>query len=122
MAEGAPGRALALAAAKALTMDDAARDILESLPQLDEARALSLAESFRGGEGATRFTLLFERLSDRLHGFATEQAGQGVGGLDRWAVAWETLQRLPREVEGLNKDRADAFFTALADLRRAAQA
>lgn len=122
MAEGAPGRALVLAAAKALTMDDAARDILESLPQVDDTRALSLAESFRGGEGAARFALLFERLSDRVHGFATDQAGHGAGGLDRWAAAWETLQRLPREVEGLNMDRADAFFTALADLRRAAQA
>ena len=122
MAEGAPGRALVLAAVGALTMDDAAQDILESLPQVDEGRALSLAESFRGGEGAARFALLFERLSDRIHRFATDQAGQGVTDLDRWASAWETLQRLPREVEGLNMDRADALFTALADLRRAAQA
>ena len=122
MAEGAPGRALGLATASALAMDDAARDLLDALPQVDDSRALSLAETFRSGEGAARFALLFERLSDRVHGFATDQAGQGAGGLDRWAAAWETLQRLPREVEALNLDRADAFFTALADLRRAAQA
>ena len=122
MAEGAPGRALGLAAAGALVMDDAARDLLAALPRVDDSRALSLAETFRGGEGAARFALLFERLSDRVHDFATDQAGQGTGGLDRWAAAWETLQRLPREVEALNLDRADAFFTALADLRRAAQA
>ena len=122
MADGAPGRALGLAAAGALVIDDAARDLLSALPQVDDSRALSLAETFRGGEGAARFALLFERLSDRVHDFATDQAGQGTGGLDRWAAAWETLQRLPREVEALNLDRADAFFTALADLRRAAQA
>ena len=122
MAEGAPGRALGLAAAGALVIDDAARDLLSALPQVDDSRALSLAETFRGGEGAARFALLFERLSDRVHDFATDQAGQGTGGLDRWAAAWETLQRLPREVEALNLDRADAFFTALADLRRAARA
>ena len=122
MAEGAPGRALALEAAKALAMDDAARDLLMDLPAVDEGRALALAEKFRGGEGAAQFALLFERLSDRVHQFATGQAGQGIGPLDRWAGAWETLQRLPREVEGLNLDRADAFFTALAELRQAAHA
>ena len=46
----------------------------------------------------------------------------GQGGLDRWASAWETLQRLPSEVEALNLDRADALFTALTELRDAARA
>jgi DNA polymerase-3 subunit delta' len=45
-----------------------------------------------------------------------------VGALDRWAQAWETLQRLPREVEALNLDRTDALFAALTELRRAARA
>jgi DNA polymerase-3 subunit delta' len=122
MADGAPGRALVLAAGQALAMDDAARDLLADLPDLDDTRALSLAEKFRGGEGAIQFALLFERLSRRVHDLATLRAGRGDGGLDRWAEAWETLQRLPREVEGLNLDRADAFYTAMSDLRRAARA
>ncbi|MFN9847253.1 MAG: DNA polymerase III subunit delta' [Alphaproteobacteria bacterium] len=122
MADGAPGRALVLAAGQALAMDDAARDLLADLPDLDDTRALSLTEKFRGGEGAIQFALLFERLSRRVHDLATLRAGRGEGGLDRWAEAWETLQRLPREVEGLNLDRADAFYTAMSDLRRAARA
>jgi DNA polymerase-3 subunit delta' len=69
-----------------------------------------------------QFNLLFDRLAERVHGFSTVQAGQGAGGLDRWAAAWETLQRLPREVEALNLDRADALFTALGELRQAAKA
>ena len=121
MADGAPGRALRLAAASALSLDDAARDLLTALPQVNDARALLLAESFRGGEGAARFALLFERMSDQVHAFATEQARRSEARPDGWAQAWETLQRLPREVEGLNLDRADAFFTALADLRQAAR-
>ena len=52
---------------------------------------------------------------------AMARAAQGAGALDRWAAAWETLQRLPREVEQLNLDRADALYTALGELRRAAQ-
>ena len=122
MAGGAPGRAWALAGAKAIDMDDAARALIEGLPRVDEAMALSLADRFRGGEGQAQFNLLFDRLAERVHGFAAERAGQGIGGLDRWAQAWETLQRLSREVEALNLDRADALFTALGELRQAARA
>ncbi|HVI32864.1 DNA polymerase III subunit delta' [Phenylobacterium sp.] len=122
MAGGAPGKALALAAGQALAMDDAARALLADLPQLDEAMALSLADRFRGGEGQAQFNLLLDRLADRVHAMSLDRARQGVGPLDHWAQAWETLQRLPREVEALNLDRTDALFTALRELRQAAQA
>jgi DNA polymerase-3 subunit delta' len=122
MSGGAPGRALALALAGAVAVDDAAREILLSLPKIDEAMALALADRFRGGEGALQFNLLFERLAERVHAHAARLAAGGLGGLDRWAAAWETLQRLPREVEAVNLDRADAFFTALSELRAAARA
>lgn len=122
MAGGAPGRAWALAGAKALEMDDAARTLIEGLPGVDEAMALSLADRFRGGEGQAQFDLLFDRLAERVHGFAADRAAQGIGGLDRWAQVWETLQRLSRDVEALNLDRADALFTALGELRQAAKA
>lgn len=124
LAQGAPGRALELHAAGALALDDAARELLAGLPQLDQTRLLSLAESFRGGggEGAAQFALLLGLLSERVHALASDRARQGIGGLDRWAGAWETLQRLPREADALNLDRTDALFTAMAELRQAAQA
>ncbi len=122
MANSAPGRAWTLAASGALEMDDAARGLLEGLPQIDGAMALSLADRFRGGEGMAQFNLLFDRLSERVHALAMDRAGQGIGGLDRWAQAWETLERLPREAEALNLDRTDALFTALEELRQAARA
>lgn len=122
MSVGAPGRAWALANAGAVAIDDAAKELLRDLPQLDEAAALSLADKFRGGEGATQFNLLFERLAERVHARVLAQANDGFTGLDRWASAWETLQRLPREVEAVNLDRADALFTALSELRDAARA
>ncbi|MFL5297259.1 MAG: DNA polymerase III subunit delta' [Phenylobacterium sp.] len=122
MAGGAPGRAWALAQANAIAIDDAARALLGDLPQVDEGLALSLADRFRGAEGQAQFNLLFDRLAERVHGFAADRAGQGVGGLEPWAAAWETLQRLPREVEALNLDRTDALFSALVELRQAARA
>ena len=121
MAGGAPGRAWTLAAGKALDMDDAARALLADLPKVDEAMALSLADKFRGGEGQAQFNLLFDRLAERVHGFTVDRADRGIGDSDRWAQAWETLTRLPREVEALNLDRTDALFTALEDLRHAAR-
>ena len=120
MAGGAPGRAWALAQGPAIALDDAARDLLADLPRLDEGLALSLTDKFRGGEGQANFNLLFDRLAERVHGFAVDRAAGG--GLDRWAQAWETLDRLPREVEALNLDRTDALFTALGELRAAARA
>lgn len=123
MARGAPGRALSLAAEGALEADRAAHALLRSLPDGDETAQLALAESFRGAEGAKRFELLFERLSDQVRQMATREAAFGrMNGLDLWGAAWERLQSLPPQVEGLNLDRAEAFWTALADLRRAARA
>jgi DNA polymerase-3 subunit delta' len=117
MAKGAPGRAWRLAGLGALAADDAARDLLASLPKPDSAAMLALADSFRGPEGAERFALLFDRLADRVHDMAAERAmAVEGGGLEGWAEAFETLTDLPRQVEAVNLDRADAFYTALARL------
>lgn len=121
MSGGAPGRAWSLAQQGAVAVDEAARNLLGALPKLDEGAALAMTDRFRGGEGAAQFALLFERLADRVHGRVEAGLRSGTGGLDRWAAAWETLQRLPREVEALNLDRTDAFYTALNDLRDAAR-
>lgn len=122
MSGGAPGRALQLAASQAIALDDAARELLADLPRLDEAFALSLADRFKGAEGQAQFNLLLERLSERVRTMVADRAAQGLGALDRWAQAWETLQRLPREAEALNLDRTDALFAALIELRQAARA
>jgi DNA polymerase-3 subunit delta' len=123
MAGGAPGRARRLAQGGALEADEAARDLLTSLPRVDDSAMLALADSFRGAAGGDRFNLLFERLADRIRVMATDEAVSGPAGgeelarLDRWARAWETLTRLPREAEALNLDRVDVFYTVLTELR-----
>jgi DNA polymerase-3 subunit delta' len=118
MAAGAPGRAWRLAGLGALEMDQAAASLLHDLPRVNESAMLALADGFRGGEGAARFNLLFERLADQVHAMA---AGEAVAGqappMDRWVEAWEMLVRLPEEVEAVNLDRADAFWTTLSRLR-----
>lgn len=117
MARGAPGRAWRLADAGALAIDDQARELLQTLPKINDSAALLIAEKFRGGEGVERFQMLFDRLADQVRAMAAEQALAGGGGLDRWAEAHEMLVETPRQAEALNLDRADSFYTALARLR-----
>jgi DNA polymerase-3 subunit delta' len=120
MAGGAPGRALALNAAGALEVDMTAHDLVQALPGGDMAALQALSESFRGAEGAARFELLFERLAAQVHDQAVRATEQGGG--TRWAEAWSAIAALPPEVEGLNLDRADAFWTAIGALKAAARA
>ncbi len=122
MSGGAPGRALALAAAGALDIDAAAHDLLRGLPDGDSSALQALADSFRGAEGAERFQLLFERLADQVRRTAVAGVLEGGAPGERWSEVWDMLIRLPRETEGLNLDRADAFWSAMAELRAAARA
>ncbi len=123
MAHGAPGKALQLAAAKALEMDDAANEILRGLPKIDEGAVLALTDTFRGAEGAARFELLMERMADQVRIFATQVVADGKNspGLDRWATVWERLTNAPGEAEAINLDRADVFWSVISDLRAAAK-
>ncbi len=121
IAQGAPGRAWRLAVAGALATDEAARALLAALPAADPAAMLALADSFRGPAGAERFAILCDRLAERIQVMASERALAGEReGLNAWAEAFEFLAQLPGQVEAVNLDRGDAFFTALARLRAVA--
>jgi len=123
MARGAPGRAWRLATQGALAADDAARTLLDHLPRVDEPAMLAMSDGFRGAAGAARFDLLFDRLADHVHERVSRRAlegGEEVGegrAQDAWAEIWDLLVTLPRQVEAVNLDRSDAFFTALSRLR-----
>jgi len=123
MAKGAPGRAVAMAEEGALDAETIALEILRQLPAVDEAALLAVADSFRGAEGAKRFEMLFDRLQDEVRAMAVGAAEAGASAeIDRWAQAWEALNTIPRDVEAVNLDRPDAFFTAIGRLRQAARA
>jgi DNA polymerase-3 subunit delta' len=123
MARSAPGRAWRLAGSGALAMDAAAGDLLAALPKTDPAAMLALADGFRGAEGAERFGILCDRLADRVRDMAGARALAGEGeGLEAWAEVFELLAQLPGQVEAVNLDRGDAFFSALARLKAVAGA
>jgi DNA polymerase-3 subunit delta' len=118
MAHGSPGGAWRLSVAGALEADDEARKLLSSLPAVDDMAMSALAESFRHPAGADRFNLFFNRLADNIHSMARGAAIKAEGrDVDRWAEAWDYVVALPRSVEAVNLDRADAFLSALGRLR-----
>jgi DNA polymerase-3 subunit delta' len=116
MARGAPGRALRLAGLNALEIDEGARELVHRLPDIDRSAALALADTFRGGEGASRFALVMDRIAAALHEAAAREALDGRAADDRRAEAWSLVADLPGEADAINLDRADAFFTALERL------
>jgi DNA polymerase-3 subunit delta' len=121
MSRGAPGRALSLAARGALQVDRQVEGILDRLPTTDGPELLGLVDSFRGPEGGPRFNLLLERFADRLQAVAIARTQSGaLAAGDRWSGAWDRLSRLPDQVEALNLDRADAFWSLMGDLRAVA--
>jgi DNA polymerase-3 subunit delta' len=118
MARGAPGRAWRLSATGALAVDDEARALLASLPNTDDMAMSALAESFRHPAGADKFNLFFNRLADNMYKMARDAASAGEGrSLDPWIDAWEQVSAIPRSVDAVNLDRADAFLSALGRLR-----
>jgi DNA polymerase-3 subunit delta' len=113
MAKGSPGRALALAQSGALDMDEAARALVTDARGHDPAALLHLADGFKGKDGQGRFELFFDRLAEAVRA----RAGEGGPAADRWAALWEKLAAAPGEADAVNLDRADVFWSALADVK-----
>lgn len=116
LAHGAPGRALALQAQNALELDGAAAELLTAEAGTG-ARVQALADKFRGGEGAERFSLLMSLLAERIRTAALDAAGADPVRAERLSGLWERVSNLPGEVEAVNLDRAEALWTTAAELR-----
>ena len=73
----------------------------------------------RGGEGQGRFELFFERLAEAVRDrvAAGVGAGAGAGPVERWVALWDKLAAAPAEADAVNLDRADVFWSLLAELK-----
>jgi DNA polymerase-3 subunit delta' len=115
MARGAPGRALRLAAGHAPELDAVARDLVvgEAPP---EAFLLALADGFRGQPGQEKFELFLERLAEAIRMAATSPGMPGASAA-RWADLWDKAAAAAGEADAVNLDRADVFWSLLAELK-----
>lgn len=135
LAEGSPGRALALASAGGLDLYRDLVDLLADLPALDPVAAHHLAERV-GGERFDLFAELLDlwllrlvRGAARGQPLAEAVAGEGrpmarlrgLADLDRWVELWEKVSRLVAEAGALHLDRRAVVLSLFAHLRATAR-
>ncbi|NEX91394.1 DNA polymerase III subunit delta' [Caulobacter sp. 17J65-9] len=116
MSGGAPGRALTLAGGPGLEFDDMAQALVHGATP-PQAELQHLADSFRGQPGQIRFELFFERLGDAVRAHTTGQGNALGSAVERWASLWDKLAAAPAQADALNLDRADLFWSTIADLK-----
>ncbi len=118
LAHGAPGRALTLMEEGVLEMDAFAGQLL-ARPLPPRAELMQAAASFKASnaknDGARKFATFMACLTDRLHerslSAETPQSGQIAAQL------WARLNNSVVEVESINLDRGDYFWSIYNDLQ-----
>lgn len=119
LAHGAPGKALVLADEGALELDAFAGQLLspEKPPRSQlQAMATQFKSSSAKNDGARKFATFIACLTDRVHerslSAETPQIGQSL------AVLWSRLSQSVNEVEAVNLDRGDYFWSIYNDLNQ----
>jgi len=141
LADGSPGRALALAAAGGLGHYRAVADLIAPLGQrkaIDIKAVHAMADKFAGREGGDLFRLTFEliglwltrmvrlaatgEIDEAMRGEGgTMQAVAGAARLERWGEVWEKINALAGRAEAVNLDRKEVLVAAMGLIERTAR-
>lgn len=125
LAEGSPGRALALAAQGGLGIAELVGKVLDEVPGMSSERAMerghALADAIgRNEDGFSTFMdLLRADLSAAVRDAARGRADPdqarvlGTRGLDTWVDVWRGLTHLQDETERLYLDKRQAIVTGM---------
>lgn len=119
LAHGAPGKAISLVEEGALELDAFAGQLLSGQkPARHELTAMAslFKSSSAKSDGARKFATFIACLSDRVHerslSAETPQIGQSLAKL------WSRLSNSVAEIEAINLDRGDYFWSIYNDLSR----
>jgi len=120
IADGCPGRALALADGEGLALQALVEEVLAGLPLLDPRKLHIIADQVTARRDASGLSV-FMGLLRRGLAAGLRQAGRGQGAapwigsrsLAEWSTLWDKLGRLADETERLNLDRKQAVLTGL---------
>jgi DNA polymerase-3 subunit delta' len=121
LAEGSPGRAVALAEGEGLGLGQLVEEVLAGLPTGDRRRWHAVAEAVAAKRDGSSFTTFFGLLRRAISG-AVRSAGRGgppapawltIRSLAEWSTLWDSLGRLAAETDALSLDRKQAVLTAL---------
>jgi DNA polymerase-3 subunit delta' len=126
IADGCPGRALALAEGEGLAMQAVVEEVFAALPRLDARLLHSVADKIVGRRDPAALPLFVFLLRRGLSAALRQAARAGAAApwvsarpLAEWSALWDGLGRLADETERLNLDRKQALLTGLAMLRPA---
>lgn len=147
LAEGSPGRALALAEQGGLALYRELIRLLEELPALDVRALHRLGDRMSGRDGIELFRTLADLLTWWLGrlvetGARGEESGEGAGqgvevvpgeaalrrrflacrDLDQWVGVWEKLGHLFARAEAVNLEPKQVLLNAFHALQQAARA
>lgn len=126
IADGCPGRALALAEGEGLAIQAAVEEVFAGLPRLDARLLHAVADKVAGQRGPAALPLFLSLLRRGMSAGLRQaaRAGGAAGAawvaarpLAEWATVWDRLGRLADETERLNLDRKQALLSGLAMLR-----
>ena len=120
MAEGSPGRALALSDGEGLAVQQLVDRVLGGLATGDRRDWHSIADAVaakRDGSSFATFMALLRReisAASRLAARGHQAPGWlAMRSLADWSTLWDSLARLAAETDGLSLDRKQAVLTAL---------
>ena len=121
MAEGAPGRALALAGGNGVELAGLVSDVLENLPRLTTGRAHEVADALARDDAAFATfmdllrTAVAASVRDAARGRADPDQTRLIGDLPlaAWVDVWQGLCRLQDETEAFHLDKRHAIVTGL---------
>ncbi|MCC5997343.1 MAG: DNA polymerase III subunit delta' [Oceanicaulis sp.] len=120
LADGAPGRALALARSDAPGLKDVIDAALKGLPDIDPGAARKLADAIGRKDGEALRPTLMAFLIGYARDRARAAALAGPGGADPWLDAADQLARLAGDTETLYLDPRQSIHYALGLIRSAA--
>jgi DNA polymerase III subunit delta' len=128
IADGCPGRALALAEGEGLAMQAAVEQVFAGLPRLDAKLLHSVADKVAAQRDPAALPLFVFLLRRGLSAALRQAARAGAAApwvsarpLAEWSALWDRLGRLAEDTERLNLDRKQALLSGLAMLRPAAE-
>ncbi|MCW6507612.1 DNA polymerase III subunit delta' [Lichenifustis flavocetrariae] len=117
--QGSVAEALRLLGGDALDLDQAVRQVLDRLPNVDWRSVHRLADTV--GFSDDRFALMIEALFDEIAARLRRGAAQGqpTADLARLAGAWERVRVTAREASVLNLDKRPVLLSIMAELAEA---
>ncbi len=140
LADGSPGRALALADGDGLALYEELVRLMSDLPAVDMPAVHRLGDRFARPEGADAFRLVADLLPRWLEGMVRGAAtgafpepvvsGEDevmarlarTGGLERWCRVWENVCDLFSATEAVNLDRKQVLLNVFFTLRTTSRA